>query len=195
MKKSLLLAFAAGLFALNAQAADIKPYVSAKAGFLGIRAKAEIIRPIREKQTLNDTVFGYNLAAGAGIKMEEGILRIELEYAQNGNAEKTILGEKEKFKSYAFFVNAYFDFETNSAFRPYVGAGIGGSRVKFGDKSKNDAAYNYSAGINYLLNDNVALDLGYRFSNYADFEEKELLIKTEYTAYANEIMFGVRFSF
>ena len=198
MKKSLLLASVAYLFAINAQAADIKPYVSAKAKFAGIRAEAEQTSPIHAKAKLNDSVFGYNLAAGAGIKMEEGILRFELEYTSNDDAEKTINGVKGKFESYAVFANAYFDFDTNSAFRPYVGIGFGGSKVKFGNKSKNEIAYNYSAGVGYLINDNTALDLGYRFTSYADFDEEKKGVpyqKIEYKAYANEIMLGVRFSF
>lgn len=196
--KKLLLASVACLFAVNAQAADLTPYVSAKAKFAGIRAQAEQTSPIHVKTKLNDNVFGYNLAAGAGMKMEEGVLRLELEYTSNDDAEKTIAGGKVAFKSYAFFGNAYFDFNTSSDFRPYVGIGFGGSRIKFGDKSENKFAYNYSAGVSYLINDNAALDLGYRYTSYADFEEETKGVpyqKIEYKAYANEIMLGVRFSF
>ena len=125
MKKSLLLAFVACLFAVNAEAADIKPYVSAKAKFTNIRAKAEIIRPVNDETALIDNVFGYNVAAGVGIKMAEGALRLEAEYVQNNDAEKKIAGEKVKFRSQAAFANAYFDFDTNSNFRPYVGLGFG----------------------------------------------------------------------
>lgn len=199
MKKSLLLASVACIFAVNAQAADFKPYVSAKAKFAGIRAEVEQTSPVHVKDKLNDSVFGYNLAAGAGIKMEEGVLRLELEYAQNDDAEKTIAGVKGVFESYAIFANAYFDFNTNTAFRPYVGIGLGGSKVKFGNKSENEFAYNYSLGVNYLVNDNVALDLGYRFASYANFDEETrvgaLYQKLEYKAHANELMLGVRFSF
>jgi len=199
MKKSLLLASVACLFAVNAQAADIAPYVSAKAKFAGIKAERKQTSPFPDKAKLSDSVFGYNLAAGAGIKMEEGVLRLELEYAQNDDAEKTIAGEKAKFESYAVFANAYFDFNTNSAFRPYVGIGFGGSKVKFGNKSENEFAYNYNVGVSYLMNDNAALDLGYRFASYANFEEEitgpGTYQKIEYKAHANEIMLGVRFSF
>ena len=199
MKKSLLLASVACLFAVNTQAADLKPYVSAKAKFVGMRAEVEQTSPIHTNVKLNDNVFGYGLAAGAGIKMEEGILRLELEYTSNDDAEKTIAGGKVKFESYAVFGNAYFDFNTNSDFRPYVGIGLGASKVKFGNKSETKPACNYNVGINYLLNDNVALDLGYRFTSYADFEEKKhvgvFYQKVEYKAHANELMLGVRFSF
>ena len=199
MKKSLLLASVACLFAVNAQAADFKPYVSAKAKFAGIRTEAEQTSPVHAKAKINDSVFGYNLAAGAGMKMEEGILRLELEYAQNGDAEKTFPVGKVKVKSHAIFANAYFDFNTNTAFRPYVGIGLGASKVKIANKSESDFAYNYSAGVSYLINDNAALDLGYRFASYADFDEETrigaLYQKIEYKVYANELMLGVRFSF
>ena len=200
MKKSLLLAFVVSLFAVNAQAADLTPYVSAKAKFAAIRPEAKQTAPNPDSANLNDSVFGYNLAAGAGMKMEEGTLRLELEYAQNGDAEKTVLGQKFKFKSHAVFVNAYFDFNTNSAFRPYVGIGLGGSKVKFANnKNEDDFAYNYSLGVSYLINDNAALDLGYRFASYANYDEEitgpGVYRKIEYKAYANELMLGVRFSF
>lgn len=199
MKKSLLLASVACLFAINAQAADFKPYVSAKAKLADIKFEVEQTSPFHDKVKISDSVFGYNLAAGAGMKMEEGVLRLELEYTQNDDAEKTIAGIKRKFESHAVFVNAYFDFNTNSAFRPYVGIGMGGSKVKFGNKSESDFAYNYSAGVSYLINDNAALDLGYRFASYADFDEETrfgaFYQKLEYKTYSNELMLGVRFSF
>ena len=77
MKKSLLLASVACLFAVNSQAADIKPYVSAKAKFAAVEAKAKGIAPFKRK--IDDDVFGYDLAVGAGMKMETGTLRFELE--------------------------------------------------------------------------------------------------------------------
>lgn len=199
MKKSLLLASVACLFAVNAQAADVKPYVSAKAKFAAVEAKAKAKGTAPFKNKLDDDVFGYDPAVGAGMKMEEGVLRLELEYTSNNDAEKKFDGVKGKFESYAIFANAYFDFDTSSAFRPYLGIGFGGSRVKFGNKSKSDFAYNYSAGVGYSFNDNISLDLGYRITSYADFDEEisgpGIYEKIEYEAYANEISLGVRFSF
>ena len=131
--------------------------------------------------------------------MQEGVLRFELEYVQNGDAEKTIFGEKVKVKSRAIFANGYFDFDTNSAFRPYLGIGFGHSKVKLGDKKENEFAFNYSAGVSYMFNENTALDFGYRYTSYANFEEEIItpLVyeKFEYKAYANELLLGVRFSF
>lgn len=195
MKKSLLLASVACLFAVNAQAADVKPYVSAKAKYANIWAQAEQKKPVKMKTHLSDNVFGYNLAAGAGIKMEDGLLRFELEYSGNEDGEKMIGPQKVTIKSHAVFANAYFDINTNSAFRPYLGFGLGGSRVKIGDKSESKFAYQYSAGINYLFNDNAALDLGYRATSYADYEEESGGRKVDYKVYGNELTLGVRFSF
>ena len=195
MKKCLLLASVACLFSVNSQAADVTPYVSAKAKYANIWAQAEHKAPIRFKEHLSDNVFGYNLAAGAGIKMENGLLRFELEYSGNEDGKKMTGIQKTTIKSYAVFGNAYFDINTNSAFRPYLGFGLGGSRVKIGDKSESKFAYHYSAGITCLINDNAALDLGYRAVSYADFEEKTNGRKVDYKAYGNELSLGVRFSF
>ena len=195
MKKSLLIASALCLFAVNARAADVTPYVSAKAKYANIWAQAEMKKPLRLKEHLSDDVFGYNLAAGAGIKMENGLLRFELEYSGNEDGEKMIGVQKVTIESHAVFGSAYFDVNTNSAFRPYLGFGLGGSRIKIGDKSESKFAYHYSAGITYLLNDNAALDLGYRAVSYADFEEESNGRKIDYKVYGNELTLGVRYSF
>ena len=198
MKKSLLLIPAICLFAANVQAADVKPYVSAKAKYANIWAQEEQKKPFHTKNHLSDNVFGYNLAAGAGVKMENGILRFELDYTSNEDGEKMIAADKIEIKSRAIFGNAYFDIDTNSAFRPYLGFGLGGSKVKIGDKSVSKFAYQYSAGVSYLFNDNTAVDLGYRATSYADFEEERKGVfprKVDYKVYGNELTLGVRFSF
>ena len=198
MKKSLLPAVAVCLFAVGAQAADVTPYVSAKAKYANIWAQAEQKKPFKLKTHVSDNVFGYNLAAGAGIKMAAGVLRLELEYTANDDGEKTIAADKIKIRSNAVFGNAYFDFDTNSAFRPYLGFGMGGSRVKIGDKTANKFANQYSVGVSWLINDNAALDLGYRIVSYADYEEKTkgaVQRTVNYKVYGNELTLGARFSF
>lgn len=75
--------------------------------------------------------------------------------------------------------NAYVDLGTYKGITPYIGAGIGGARVKWDDLHNNidgfdtihkgtenwRFAYAVMAGASYCLTDNLALDAGYRFSH------------------------------
>jgi opacity protein-like surface antigen len=84
-------------------------------------------------------------------------------------------------------LNAYFDLGTWSGFSPYVGAGVGAALVSFDDwrstsenavgtveAAVNDQehvwrfAWSLMAGVTYHLNQNLALDVGYRYLNIND---------------------------
>jgi opacity protein-like surface antigen len=60
--------------------------------------------------------------------------------------------------------NVYFDWKNDSAFTPYVGAGLGYGWVAgpgFNDKS--GLAFGLAAGVSVDMTTNLALDMGYRF--------------------------------
>ncbi len=69
--------------------------------------------------------------------------------------------------------NGYFDFDTGTRFKPYVGAGIGFARVALDDVTVNgrsvvddsdvDFAYQAMAGVGYQVNTKGTLFLGYRY--------------------------------
>jgi opacity protein-like surface antigen len=85
-------------------------------------------------------------------------------------------------------LNAYFDLGSWSGFAPYVGAGVGAALVSFDDwrsvsedttagtigPAINDQshewrfAWSLMAGLSYHLNQNLALDIGYRYLNIND---------------------------
>ncbi len=83
--------------------------------------------------------------------------------------------------------NLYFDWANDSAFTPYVGAGLGYGWVNdtpTGDKS--GIAYGLTAGVAMTLTDSVDIDVGYRFRDtlVSGSDPQEHVIST-----------GVRFSF
>lgn len=60
--------------------------------------------------------------------------------------------------------NLYLDIPTDTAFTPYVGAGVGYGWTSVDNGNDNDGlAYGLMAGVGVDLTDNVAVDLGYRF--------------------------------
>jgi opacity protein-like surface antigen len=60
--------------------------------------------------------------------------------------------------------NAYYDFANESMFTPYVGAGVGYGWVngKGGASDKSGLALGLAAGVAVDLNNNLAVDVGYR---------------------------------
>lgn len=85
-----------------------------------------------------------------------------------------------KMSALSLMANAYIDIANINGFTPYVGAGIGGTRVKYGSFSKATGAKDWPiedvagasswrftwalmAGASYDLTQNLKLDAGYRF--------------------------------
>jgi opacity protein-like surface antigen len=83
--------------------------------------------------------------------------------------------ERAKFSALSILANAYVDLGNFNGITPYIGAGIGGTRVKWSDlddvrhgKSQDGAAnwrftYAVMAGASIDLTSNLKLDAGYRF--------------------------------
>lgn len=92
-----------------------------------------------------------------------------------------------KFSALTVLANAYVDLGTYSGFTPYVGAGIGGARIHWGDLSNTECstaapgtcnptvvhtgskewrfAYALMAGVSYMATKNIAFDVGYRYKH------------------------------
>ncbi len=205
MNKTLLLASAAVcLFAVNANAAEINPYVGAKLRYVDMSNDVDVL-------SVDDNVYGGSIAIGASAKVNGGAVRAELEYNKNSDAEDTntmnLSGEdfegKFEVETESVMLNAYYDIDTGSKFTPYIGAGIGYAKVKASMKGE-DSTYAYSAkvddnnfawqlgaGVGYAVNENVTVDAGYRYVDYGDFTEDEVKVDTS----AHELYVGARYAF
>lgn len=83
--------------------------------------------------------------------------------------------ERGRMSALSILANAYVDLGTFSGLTPYVGAGIGGTNVKWGDlnaenyNTTQQGASNWRftwalmAGVSYDLTESLKLDAGYRF--------------------------------
>lgn len=88
--------------------------------------------------------------------------------------------DSSKMSALSLMANAYIDIANINGFTPYVGAGIGGTRVKYGSFSRDSGSGNWPiddvagasnwrftwalmAGASYDLTQNLKLDAGYRF--------------------------------
>lgn len=85
------------------------------------------------------------------------------------------------------FVNLYYDFENESNFTPYIGGGIGAAFVGV----DSNFAWNVGAGLTYDISECVALNLGYRYNSYGQFENNN----TTGILSAHEVLAGLRYKF
>ncbi|SDF86792.1 outer membrane protein [Desulfovibrio legallii] len=146
-------------------------------------------------------------------------LRAEVEFALRGNNEKTwsdggqyIQEVKGTWNSSTLFANLFWDFHNDSAFTPYVGAGLGlafnyvgydftdnnGNKFSADDRFTN-FAWNVGAGVAYNFNENFAIDASYRFVGLGYNEVSATNGGRKYEIgnrpYNNEFMVGLRFAF
>ena len=144
-------------------------------------------------------------------------LRAEIEFALRGNSEKTWSGNwggdvKGTWNNSTLFANLFWDFHNDSAFTPYIGAGLGlafnytgfdihdryGNKLSMDDRFTN-FAWNVGAGASYSFNENFAIDASYRFVGLGYNEVSASAGGHKYEIgsdpYNNEFMLGLRFSF
>lgn len=192
MKKVLLVsALSLPFLGSMAVAADFQHYVSGKGSVVRLENKltgdalgvgAQDLYHLEHKKS--DTVGGLRLAYGLSIPFGQNHIRTELEYGFNGKAKldgrtsTPDLNYKSDIKSQFIMANVYYDFDLDSNWTPYVGAGIGYARVKAdnhvsgaGDsaslsKSSNNFAWNLTAGVSYEMTENLSIDASYRYTDY-----------------------------
>jgi len=102
-------------------------------------------------------------------------------------------------------VNGYYDFATGTAFIPYLGAGIGVSRINVdaslvGANRVNSSGTGFGlqgiAGVGYQLDDNWTGSLEYRYYTPQDVEvnlSNGSRVDADYNSYS--IMVGLRYTF
>ena len=201
MKKILLMSAAVSMVAFSANALDLSPYVSAKAMLVDF--DSELSAGGQSIDIDDSNVFGGAIALGIKNTFCTGsAIRAEIEYTKTGEGEvKSIEGVKFKPSAEAYMFNMYYDFNLDSKFTPYIGAGIGTAKTKY--KLKEDGysesfsdrqfAWQAGVGIAYAATDHVSVDFGYRYADYGDFSKKFANNhKVKFDTKANEIYLGLR---
>lgn len=217
MKKTLLLAGVACLFASQAMA--FNPYIGAK--FKYSVQDAKFTTDTSDDLDIDDKVVGGSIAIGTEHKVIGGALRLEAEFNQNADAEKNhpdmfyidnetgeISGPgtiKLKLKTKSIMFNAYFDIDTGTGFKPYVGGGFGAGwnnlevsgDLIYGEKKYRRLAWQIGTGVGYDVNSNVTLDVGYRYIDYGDKSYYDSFLKenVKIETTAHEFYAGFRYNF
>jgi opacity protein-like surface antigen len=174
--------------------------------------------------------FGGGLAVGYDFKPNHKVpVRVEVEYAMRSQSEEkysdsTYFGPDLlevsgalNFSAQSIFLNIFYDFDTGTNFTPYIGGGLGfaiidaegelkisANELAIHDESASSSAtnfaFNIAGGCGYEVNDNITLDLGYRYTDFGDAETGDvgfapLVIKGKADLAAHEVLFGFRYTF
>jgi len=161
-----------------------------------------------------DSGTGFGITLGRTFDQFRG----ELEYTSRKNDIKshslnggaTLAGSKGEAKSDAFMLNGYYDFNTDSAFVPYLGGGIGMAKVKFDDfgvdaipnvmnDDESQFAYQFMAGGEYRFADTWGLFAEYRYFATADVDVNTSTatggVSNSIGYKTNNVLVGARFMF
>ncbi|MGE5539066.1 MAG: outer membrane protein [Gemmatimonas sp.] len=178
-----LVAAAAWLAAPAAQAQQWTPYTgwygSASAGWFQLRDNdgsvgASAVHAEFDPGYALTLAGGYSFGNGFRAELEGGYAHADIDKASIGGVSAAG-GDTDLWSIYAA---GYYDFQTNSGFRPYLGGGIGwvhtdadaivagGTRTASG--STDDWSAFAEAGLNIALADNLDLVPGVRYIWYND---------------------------
>lgn len=118
-----------------------------------------------------------------------------------------------------FMINTYYDFKNQTNFTPYVSVGLGLASIKHKaqytytetnsggsdydafSKSKTNSNFAWSLGLGsqYAINDNLSLDLSYRFldagKSDVSYNDDGDTLKSKVKVRSNDVMFGVLYRF
>jgi opacity protein-like surface antigen len=80
-----------------------------------------------------------------------------------------------ELRTFTLMANAWYDFDMGNQFTPYVGGGVGyaDNEIKHGilaNGTAGDFAWQLGAGVNYRINEGMAIGLGYRYLDAGDVE-------------------------
>lgn len=228
MKKTLLItALSVAFISTSAMAQDYHHYISGKGAAVRLENKftatgsKEITKPYNLDHKKSDTVAGLRLAYGVNIPLWSNDMRVELEYGYNGKAKldgrsfSPNVNYKSEIKSQFLMANVYYDFDLDSDWTPYVGAGIGYARVKADNtfsnigsmtstslsKSSGNFAWNLTAGVSYEMTENLSIDASYRYMDYGKaktsddtgFRTQGYRAHTNSKVRSNELNLGIRY--
>jgi opacity protein-like surface antigen len=200
---------AVGIFAVPAFAAG--PYVGVEAGAVFLSDSTFSAAGLDVGDAKFDTGLGLGLVGG----YDYGTWRLEGEFAWRKNDNKEISSAfgtdpiGGDVSTLALMVNGYYDFRMVSpTFVPYLGVGVGGARVSAKVDDPIDGAiiddddmvfaYQLAAGVGFVVNKQLTIDLGYKYFATADpsfeiIDSGGIKLDAEYMSH--NVFLGVRYSF
>jgi opacity protein-like surface antigen len=104
-----------------------------------------------------------------------------------------------KIKVVAGLLNGYYDFDTGTAFRPFVGAGFGIAQVKLDGGPIHDDdtgfAYQLQTGVSYPINPQLSAQVAYRYLGVNDVKLGEGLMHLNGDYHNQAVTAGLTYRF
>ncbi len=111
---------------------------------------------------------GWTVDAAVGRQIDSHF-RAEGELIYSDDKAKVGAG---RVKVLAGLANGYYDFDTGTKLKPYIGAGVGIGQVKLDGGAVHDDdtgfAYQLLTGVAYPINDRLSAQVGYRYLGVND---------------------------
>jgi opacity protein-like surface antigen len=146
------------LFPVSAYAADIEPVVP-ESEAMGLYLRADAGVSFLQWSGGDDDMGGV-FGGGIGYRYNNN-LRTDITVDWAGKYD---VAPGASMSTLTVLGNLYYDFDNESAFTPYIGAGAGYGWVKNTPTgNENGLAVGLTAGVAVGLTDNIDLDVGYRF--------------------------------
>jgi opacity protein-like surface antigen len=165
-----------------------------------------------------DSTFDSGTGFGVTVGRSMGQMRGEIEYTRrmndidshslNGGA--ALAGSAGEVTSDAFMLNGYYHFTPGGSFSPYVGAGIGFSKVSFDafgvtaipdvlDDSATEIAYQMMVGAEFVAAESWTLFAEYRYFSTGDVDVTTSSatgsVDTSASYSTNNVVVGARIQF
>ena len=160
-KIALLASFAVAPFAAAAPAADVNPAPNAPAEENDVTSfylRGDLGWSFLEWSGGDDD-SALNLSGGVGYQFNDN-MRADITADWAGDYD---VAPGADMSTTTVLGNLYFDWANDSAFTPYVGAGLGYGWADDAPGNDSGIAYGLAAGVSMGLTDNIDLDVGYKF--------------------------------
>ena len=139
-----------------------------------------------------------NQGWGAGILggYDFGTFRIQADLIRRQNDAEA--GKASEVYSWAPMVSALYDIPTGTAFRPYIGAGVGGADVTLDGNAVSESEWNFAyqgiVGLAYDMDPNWEVGVEYRYFSAFDNEYDNPKIQAHGYDYDNHsVFFGITY--
>lgn len=148
--------------------------------------------------------FSFNPNLGMRIVFNNwrtGAFRLEAGYSISNKLSMNTDDVDYKLETQVGMTNLYFDFYTQSRFKPFITGGTGYGMMKLTEKNTLGDTEEYSSknfvwsaggGITYVLTSKIYFDFMYRYIDFGKLKSSSLE-KLEYTV--SEFMIGARYMF
>ncbi|MBO4480821.1 MAG: porin family protein [Alphaproteobacteria bacterium] len=207
MKRNTIVAIILGLCAVgDAHALGLYGYASVRGGI-----SYSLVKTINESDggfgryvPSDKRNFSFNPNLGMRIvfnNWRSGAFRLEAGYSISSKLSMHTDDIDYKLENQVGMTNLYFDFYTQSRFKPFLMGGAGYGVLKLteensiGDKSSNsdkNFVWALGGGITYILNTKIYFDFMYRYNDFGKLKSASLS-KLEYTS--SEFLVGARYMF